>query len=1252
MAAIPLLIQAQKKPVAQKYPSLLWEISGNGLKKPSYLFGTMHVSSKIAFNLADSFYLGIRNANVVALETNPESWQEDMSKYDLDSDDGMFGNYGTYMTIPNEYLSINTLKFFDYDKKIERSLYSNPSTINNLLYRSYGESSDFEEDTYLDMYIYQCGKKWGKNIAGVENYRESMVLMQEAYKDAAKDKNKKQRSYDVDEDYSMDKLQESYRMGNLDRLDSINKLNSFSDAFDEKFLYKRNEIQAKSIDSILKKQLTLFVGVGAAHLPGQRGVIEMLRDMGYKLRPVMMGKRDNRHKEQVEKIRVPVTFHTETSDDGFFKVNIPGKFFKFGDDASLDQRQYADMANGSYYMVTRVMTNGWMWGHDVSEVYKKIDSLLYENIPGKIISKTKISRQGYHGFDITNKTRRGDIQRYNIYVTPFEILFFKMSGNGDYVSLGEEANKFFSSIQFKEYKGITDWKKYSPPTGGFAIDMPQQPFMGNDGSWIFDAEDKTAGVQYRLVRSDIHNYNFVEEDSFDLSLMEESFSNSEFIDTQTNRAFYTHKGLPALNATYRDKKGKTFLVRFIIQGPHYYTLIAAAKQVSPKMEAFLNSFEIKPFVYGNAVTISDTSLFYSVKRPVFSDLKKEKLGMPGYGDYGLSEDNEAGSSPQEIFDNGVYRNHVIANDTTGEKILVSFYRSPKYYQSKDSTMLDLNSFTDEEEKKWITLHPKSYTLPNGMVVKEAMLTDSGSSRGILLKRFYKDGYGFEITTLLDTLTPRSAFVSSFFETFTPADTLKGLNPFTSKSKIFFEDFMSADSLKHRRAVKYIGMVEVDSTDLPALKMAIQSLSWQEKKYLETKGSLIEKLQEIKTKSSADYLRQLYFAAADTIELQYQAIETLLEQQTAYSFQVFREILNVETPVLEVTKSSYDYSSNYKYSVGNGAFIDDLYDSLQLTHAILPDLLPLVNLDDYKEPIMRVLGRMIDSSLVSPKEYDMYYSKFLIEAKQAIKKQSIAEKRKAIEKAEESKSDEIKPSYLAHEQEDDGNDDLDLYATLLLPFWNTYPAVPLLVNQMLASNDKKLKYSTLLLVMRNNRSYPDSLLTYFAGLDEYRYKLYTDLKSIGESDKFPAKYNNHIDLGRSSLLSVMSYSKPDTIIYVDRLPAAYKGRKGFIYFYKYRSMKDDAGWKLATVGLVPEDPALFEFSTGKDATTKKSYSPVIADDKINEVNFTAFLETRLNPNENQTRQLEKELKKQLYSKRNSARNFYKSDNARYPQFHLD
>lgn len=55
-------LTAQPVRSGKKYPALLWEITGNGMAKPSYLFGTMHVSSKLVFHLSDSFYQDIRNS--------------------------------------------------------------------------------------------------------------------------------------------------------------------------------------------------------------------------------------------------------------------------------------------------------------------------------------------------------------------------------------------------------------------------------------------------------------------------------------------------------------------------------------------------------------------------------------------------------------------------------------------------------------------------------------------------------------------------------------------------------------------------------------------------------------------------------------------------------------------------------------------------------------------------------------------------------------------------------------------------------------------------------------------------------------------------------------------------------------------------------------------------------------------------------------------------------------------------------------
>lgn len=1264
-------LAAQVKLKEKKYPSLLWEITGNGLKKPSYLIGTMHVSSKMAFHLPDSFYIALRSAGVVALETNPETWQDDMNKYEISSGYSLAGlNYGIAMRGLNDFLSINTLKVGKYEGKIERALYSNPSVINSLLYRTYGnDASDFEEDTYLDMYIYQCGRKLGKKVAGVEDYGESMKLMAEAYKDAAKEKKKKEKSYEDAEDYSPEKLQEAYRNGNLDLLDTINKFNSTSDAFDEKFLYRRNEIQAGSIDSIIKSGSTLFVGVGAAHLPGNRGVIELLRKKGYKLRPVKMGERDSKDKELLDKVRVPVTFKTTFADDSLFRADIPGKFYKSDERALFtitpgDERQYADMANGSYYMVNRIVTNAWMWGHNTDVVYKKVDSLLYENIPGKIVSRTNFTRNGFKGIDLTNRTRRGDLQRYNIYITPFEVIIFKMSGNGDYVKNGEEANKFFSSIQFKEYKNgaeasVTGWKKFSPPTGGFAISLPHEPFVNHTDNWYYDAEDKTTQQQYRIIRTDIHNLDFVEADTFDLGLLNETFMASEFIDSQYYNKQHTFKGYPALDGKYRDKSGNVYLTRFLIQGPHYYTLVAHGKQETPAMQEFLNSFEIKPFIYREPKLQKDTSLYFSVTTPVFPESKKIKLDMPQFS-YLYSGSREDELSEADQLENGVYRTKIISNDTTGEKVYVSFSKQSRYTYEEDSIARESDNDFPYADSTCIFKFKKRTTWPNKTEVLESMATDTGSSRTVWAKSFYKNGLRFVIATEADSLTAPSAFLKRFFDSFTPADTLKGVNPYTKKSNLFFDDFMSKDSVLHKRAVAGIGDIDLDSTDLPRMKKAIQSLTWDEKKYLDTKKEMINKLGDIPAKESADYLKELYYALDDTVSIQYPVLENLLQHKTAYSYNIFRNIIGSEPPVKE-NVYGYDYD-RYDYTgdgssggYDNGDFMDELTDSLKLTKTILPDLLPLLNLDDYKDDVMKLLGQMVDSSVVQPADYENYFSKFLLEARQELKKQSIAEKKKAIEKAEADKEkNEMEDDMASADRSGDaekgeGNDDLSLYASLLIPFWDTKPAVQPLLQQMLKSNDKRLKYNTMLLLIRHNKSFPDTMLSYFGKMEEFRYELYKDLKDINRLDKFPALYNNHLDLAKSKLITEKDYGKPDSLVFIKRLPAEYKAQKGFIYFFKYKDQKVEQSWKLASVGLVPEAPGEFEFADSLYKNTGSflgSNAYLYGEGNASGFDFTKFTDTKIKEDEPLDKQLDVALKKLLYARRKSASEFYQDEDSRY------
>ena len=1255
LISYPVFIQAQIKFKDKRYQSLFWEITGNGLKKPSYLFGTMHVSSKIAFHLSDSFYLGIKNADVVALETNPESWQEDLTKYDFGGNFGMNAGWPNFISIPNDFLSIRTLQFTSYEKKLEQALYSNPSTINNLLYRSYSDySSDFEEDTYLDMYIYQVGKKWGKKVAGVERYDESMKLMMEAYRDAAKDKNRKERSFDFEEGFTPDKLQEAYRTGNLDLLDSINKLNSFSDAFDEKFLYQRNNIQAASIDSIMKAGKSLFVGVGAAHLPGQRGVIEILRKIGYKMRPILMGERDSHHKDQVESIRVPVVFIPHIADDEFYQVSIPGKFYRFRESNTVDQEQYADMANGSYYMVTRVQTHSGLWGHPSKEVARKIDSVLYENIPGRILSKVPITKNGYKGFDVQNRTRRGDFQRYNIFITPFEILFFKMSGTGDYVKNGIESDKFFNSIRFSEFNNIANWKKYQPASGGFSIEFPHEPFISKNGNWQYEAEDKTNNLYFTLLKTEVHNYHFAEEDSFDLGLMEESFSSSEFIDQIITREQRIYKGYPSLECKYWHTNGSFMWVRFLIQGPYYYTLVARGQKEHPRINSFLNSFTIVPYSYETATERKDTLLYFSVKSPVFPELKKEKIDLPDSYRSLYNDENEIEETEAEILEEGgIYRNLIISNDTTGEKIYVSFYKIPRYYYSRDSTDPNAENFRSflNQDTTWIIRDKNKYELPNKIQVWEYTLSDTNSSRTIHTKTFNKNGIGYVLITQGDTLSKRSSFIKTFFETFIPAPALEGVDPYSKKSKLFFRNFFSSDSSTRRKAVKSISEIEIDEDDISLVKKAIRSLNWNDTKYLDNKKAFINKLGKVKSKEASNYLKELYYSSGDTIELQYAAIENLLQQETKYSYTIFKQIMIDEPPVLNVTVSSgsggwvsypplsrLGMSGDEKYISGNGNFLNQLYDSLLLTKMIFPDLMPLLNLNDYKWPLMRVLARMVENNLIQAKDYEIYFSRFLIEAKQEFKKQSIVEKKKSIDKAQQQND---KSGYHPHFEEttDNGNEDLGLYATLLLPYWKKNVNVPQLFQQLLKSSDNRLKYNIMNLMLRNQKKIPDTLIYYFAALDEFRYELYSDLRELKLADRFPSKFKDHLSLVKSKLLTTKSYGKPDSLVFIDKFVTDHKGRRGFIYFFRYKQKKDDANWKFATAGMIPEDSREFEYP---EANSDIKSSPLFSrSGKSNDnlYDFTEYTEIKIKDDEPVNDQLRILMKRILYSKRKSASQFY-------------
>src|SRR5690606_4721037 len=113
----------------------------------------------------------------------------------------------------------------------------------------------------------------------------------------------------------------------------------------------------------------------------------LLRQKGYMLRPIQMTDRDAEQKAAVEKLKVPVYFKPHQSEDGMYSVDVPGEMYSIQNAyALLDRYQYADMNNGSYYLVTRLKTYNIFSATDIDDNMKAVKHLLYENIPGRILS--------------------------------------------------------------------------------------------------------------------------------------------------------------------------------------------------------------------------------------------------------------------------------------------------------------------------------------------------------------------------------------------------------------------------------------------------------------------------------------------------------------------------------------------------------------------------------------------------------------------------------------------------------------------------------------------------------------------------------------------------------------------------------------------------------------------------------------------------------------------------------------------------
>jgi len=1203
-SAVPALVlllsffqlKAQHHP-EKKYPSLLWEITGNGLKKPSYLFGTMHISNKMVFHLSDSFYTGIRNSDVVAIELNPELWQSEIPRINQQSLAYRYFN-ATYYT---DFLNEKSMTEGGYIEPLQLVLRMEPALNDALLYRNQAGMDNFEEDTYLDLYIYQTGKKLGKQATGVETFIESQRMMIEAYVDMANEKNKKSQRQDINFYQANQSLQDAYRRGDLDMLDSLNKITSASESFSEKFLYKRNEIQANSMDSIMKQQ-SLFVGVGAAHLPGKRGVIELLRAKGYTLRPIFMQDRDAVQKEYIDSLVVPVVFTKQYAADSFLSIAVPGKLndISTGNATIL---HYADMANGSYYLISRIKTNMLFNGFDAAAMLHTIDSLLYENIPGKIVSKNTIERNGYKGWDIVNRTRKGDMQRYQVFVTPSELIVFKMGGKGNYV-MRKEAGEFFGSVEMKEIIHTGKWISYTPSYGGFTVKMPGLPkefytqqSSDNLPAWKYEAVDPASGDIYTVFKKNIYSYDFAAPDTFDLSLMEESYGSAPGVDKQVSRKFGKLNGRIFLDAVYQLKDGGYTQARFLLHGPHYYMLAVRTKVKNKDARSFFDSFIRMPYEYPAPSVYSDTLLQYKVNTPVKPVIDDDVMDMLSYARKNSPELRDSAN-----YDNSPVNNYAnFISEKTGEVIILNAYKYPEYYYIKDSA-----KFWKEElryDSSMVVVKKEKLDKGPGTTAWLIYVADTASSRIIKYQVMMRGMNILTAFTMVDTTVPESNFVRAFYSSLDFVGTAATPALFDSKVAAFEKAYYSTDSVVRKRAKKALPSIYFGKEGFPVIKKMLADLDNRDNDYYEVKTKLINELGYINDSSvageAAHTLENIYRKSGDTTVFQNSVFRALARQRNGIATEIFKDLILQDPPVFE---DKYEYEQLFQ----------PFSDSLRLAARLYPDLMNLATIEDYKEPVRRLLAALVDSNYVRPQVYENYVGNIYFDAKIALKK---------IQNAQE--------EAIGQDYKEQGNYVMldtfpgvfSYYTTLLLPYYHSNPNLPRFFERMLQSPDRAVKLHTALSMLKNDRKVPDSLWSDIAEKEEFREYLYTRLKKAGHPELFPEKYKTPDRLS-SSMMAASLANVMDSLTLIRKEPYIYNGNSGSLYFYKYK-LKNNSSWFTAFNGIVQDK--------NNDITSTRD---------LFRLTGSIFSDT-----EPVSEQMGKELKKILISKQPSGRAFYNSDEGR-------
>ncbi|WP_298903908.1 TraB/GumN family protein [uncultured Psychroserpens sp.] len=260
--------------------SLLWEISGNGLKESSYLYGTIHMTCDASLDEDVQKAMKATKLLVLELDMDDPSMQMTMMK-------GLYMKDGKTikdLVTKDEYKTISKFIKEELGMPLEAMANIKPFFISAMFYpKLLGCPVQSYEEALM-----KVAHEQNEEVLGLETVEDQLNVFDEIpYKDQAADllrSVKDNLAYDKESFVKMLQLYDNEDIEGMDVMMKEDK-NLSTTKHRDKMLDNRNKNWIPKIEEFSKKQPTFF-GVGAGHLAGKKGVIKLLRKAGYTVKAV------------------------------------------------------------------------------------------------------------------------------------------------------------------------------------------------------------------------------------------------------------------------------------------------------------------------------------------------------------------------------------------------------------------------------------------------------------------------------------------------------------------------------------------------------------------------------------------------------------------------------------------------------------------------------------------------------------------------------------------------------------------------------------------------------------------------------------------------------------------------------------------------------------------------------------------------------------------------------------------------------